>query len=301
MSSPENTKLIGLLRRNAARPASYETTLKNVDKMRENFVFSNRTFVAPADTEIEVVDAGGVPAERITAPGSAHDRAILYLHGGGYVIGSVATHRAMIAALSAASGCSALGLDYRLAPEHPFPAAIEDATAGYRWLLNSGIDASRIIIAGDSAGGGLTIATLVALRDAGDPLPAAACCLSPWVDLEGLGESMTTRAKADPMVQRDGLLHMARMYAGEDVRNPLASPLHADLSRLPPILIQVGDAEVLLDDSTRLSERAREAGVEAELDVWPEMVHVFQMFAPMLPEGHDATLRMGNYIRKHID
>jgi acetyl esterase/lipase len=191
-------------------------------------------------------------------------------------------------------------VEYRLAPEHPFPAAVEDATAAYRWLLASGVRPAGIAIAGDSAGGGLTLATLVALRDAGDPLPAAAVCLSPWVDLEGIGDSMATKAAADPFVRKEMIQFMAQQYLGErSLRTPLAAPLYADLHGLPPLLIQVGTAETLLDDSTRIAERARAAGVSVTLDTWDNMIHVWQLFAPMLPEGQQAIERIGAFIREH--
>lgn len=190
-----------------------------------------------------------------------------------------------------------LGLNYRLAPENPFPAAVDDAVAGYRWLLGQGYKPSKIAVAGDSAGGGLTVATLVAIREAGLPLPAAGVCQSPWVDLEGIGESMTTRAKVDPVVQREGLNGMAQGYLqGKDPRTPLAAPLYADLKGLPPLLIQVGDAETLLDDSNRLTERAKAAGVQVKLEVCPEMMHVWQLFASFLPEGQQAVDVIGKFI-----
>lgn len=190
-----------------------------------------------------------------------------------------------------------LGLNYRLAPENPFPAAVDDAVAGYRWLLGQGYKPSKIAVAGDSAGGGLTVATLVAIREAGLPLPAAGVCQSPWVDLEGIGESMTTRAKVDPVVQREGLNGMAQGYLqGKDPRTPLAAPLYADLKGLPPLLIQVGDAETLLDDSNRLTERAKAAGVQVKIEVWPEMIHVWQLFASFLPEGQQAVDVIGKFI-----
>jgi acetyl esterase/lipase len=255
-------------------------------------------FPSAGETKCTPVNAGGVPAEWIAASGAADDRVILYLHGGGYVMGSIATHREMVARLSKAAKARALALDYRLAPEHPFPAAVEDATAAYQWLLSQNIEPSRIVVAGDSAGGGLTLATLVALRDAKVPLPAAGVCISPWTDMEGTGASMTTRAKADPVVQKQGLLGMAQLYlGGKDPRSPLAAPLHADLAGLPSLLIHVGDAETLLDDSTRVAEKAKMAGVKVDLEIWPEMPHVWHLFAPFLPEGQQAIDKIGQYIQ----
>lgn len=256
---------------------------------------------APDDIVEEKADAGGVPAAFVSAPGADPGRHVLYLHGGGYVIGSVATHRTLTHGLSKASGARVLSLDYRLAPEHPFPAAVEDAVAGYRWLLDRGADPGRIAIAGDSAGGGLTVAAMLAARARGLPLPAAAVCFSPWVDMEGLGESMETRAAVDPMVQKEGLLWYAGLYlGGADARDPLAAPLYADLAGLPPVLVQVGDAETLLDDATRLAARLRAAGTEVELDVWPDMIHVWQLFAPILSEGREAVAKAGRFVARHI-
>ena len=246
------------------------------------------------------VNAGGVAAEWVTAEGAPESRVVLYLHGGGYIIGSTRTHRPLMAELSRASSARVLGLDYRLAPEHPFPAPVEDAVAAYRWLLNEGYDPARIAVAGDSAGGGLTVAALVQIRYVGLPMPGAAVCISPWVDMEGLGESMETKADADPMVGKEGLLLSAKTYlGGSDPRAPLAAPLYADLRGLPPTLIQVGDAEVLLDNSTRLAGIAREAGVHVEMDVWDDMIHVWHLFAPILPEGRQALSQAGEFIKKH--
>ncbi len=246
------------------------------------------------------VNAGGVTAEWVAAEGSSDSKVVLYFHGGGYIIGSPRTHRAMLAELSQASGARVLTLDYRLAPEHPFPAPVEDSVASYRWLLNEGYDPARIAVAGDSAGGGLTVSALVQLRYLGLPLPAAGVCISPWVDMEGLGESMETRAEADPMVGKENLMVSAKTYlGGTDPRAPLAAPLYADLRGLPPLLIQVGDAEVLLDDSTRLSGVAREAGVKVQMDVWDDMIHVWHLFAPILPEGKQAIAQAGDFIKKH--
>jgi acetyl esterase/lipase len=189
-------------------------------------------------------------------------------------------------------------IGYRLAPEHPHPAAVEDATAAYRWLLAQGLSPKRVAIAGDSAGGGLTIATLVALRDAGEKLPAAGVCLSPWVDLEGIGDSMTTKAELDPMVKKDGLVQLATLYlGGKHPRTPLAAPLYADLSGLPPLLILVGTWETLLDDASRIAERARKAGVAVTYEPAEGMIHVWQLFASMLDEGQQSIERIGEYVR----
>ncbi len=252
------------------------------------------------DVRWEPLSANGVAAEWVTAPGADATRAVLYLHGGGYLMGSLNTHRDLMGRISRAANARVLGLDYRLAPEHPFPAAVEDGVAGYRFLLNQGLAPARLAIAGDSAGGGLTLATLVAARDAGLPLPAAAVCLSPWVDLEGTGESMKTRLHVDPIASPQGTSLLAQAYLGNrSLRTPLASPLYADLKGLPPLLIQVGDHEVLLDDSTRIAERARAAGVKVKLEVWPEMVHVWQLFAGILPEGQQAVDGIGSFLREY--
>jgi acetyl esterase/lipase len=250
-----------------------------------------------ADVKCEPVSAGGIKAEWIVAPGAADDRVILYLHGGGYVVGSINTHRAMIGRISRAAQARALALDYRLAPEHPFPAAVEDATAAYRWLLAQGYKPGKIAIAGDSAGGGLALATLIALRDAGVPQPAAGVGISAWADLEGTGASVVTRAAKDPMVQKDGLVGMAKMYLGDqNPKNPLAAPLYADYRGIAPLLLQVGDAEILLDDSIRVAERAKAAGVKVELEVWDEMMHVWHIFAKLLPEAQQAIDKIGKYV-----
>jgi len=265
-------------------------------------IFDEAALAPAADVKCEKVNAGGVDAEWVCAPNAANDRYVLYVHGGGYVIGSVRSHRDLMARISRAAQAKVLGLNYRLAPEHPFPAAVDDAVAGYKWLLAQGAKPSRIAIAGDSAGGGLAAATLVAIKDQKLPTPGAGVMLSPWVDMEGLGESMTTRSKADPAVQKEGLLGMAQAYLqGKDPRNPLAAPLYADLKGLPPLLIQVGDAETLLDDSNRLAARAKSAGVSTKLEVWPEMIHVWQLFASFLPEGQQAIDGIGKFIIEHTN
>jgi epsilon-lactone hydrolase len=269
-----------------------------IEAQRAGFEQMAEMFPVPADVKCEPVTAGTVKAEWVTAPGAASDRVILHLHGGGYVIGSINTHRALAAGLSRAAKARVLLIGYRLAPEHPHPAAVEDATAAYRWLLAQGFSPKRIAIAGDSAGGGLTIAALVALRDAGEKLPAAGVCLSPWVDLEGIGDSMTTKADLDPMVKKDSLVELATLYlGGKDPRTPLAAPLYADLSGLPPLLVLAGTWETLLDDASRIAERARKAGVDVTYEPGEGMIHVWQLFAPMLDEGKQSIERIGQYVQ----
>ena len=255
----------------------------------------------PPETQCHPVDAGGVSAEWIDGPNIDEDRVLLYFHGGGYAMGSIATHRSMVARIAAEAGVRALLIDYRLAPEHPFPAALEDALAAYRFLLDEGYKGNRIAVGGDSAGGGLTLACLLALRDADDPMPEAAIVLSPWVDLEGLGDSMVHKAAADPMVQRESLLKMADLYLdGESPRHPLAAPIHADLAGCPPLYIQAGTAETLLDDSTRIADLARAAGVHVEMDLYEGLVHVFQSFAPQVPESVEAIGKLGAFLRRQL-
>jgi len=295
MPSPELAVLLHLLRN---RPRSDEPT---VQQLRTGLEDLAAALPIPDGTRCVDVVAGIVRAQWITGPEAADHRTVLYLHGGGYVLGSIATHRALVARLAAACGARALLIDYRLAPEHPFPAALEDALEAYRWLLAHGTDPAHVVIAGDSAGAGLAIATLVALRDAHEPLPAGTVLLSPWMDLEGTGASLTTNAGADPMVDRDGLLRAAAAYlAGADPRTPLAAPLHADVAGLPPMLVQVGSDEALLDDAVRFAARAHAAGVDIRLERWDGMIHVWQAFAPLLPEAGAALERIGEFVRTRV-
>ena len=250
------------------------------------------------DVAVEPVTANGVRAEWTSTPQDDRDAALLYVHGGGYVIGSLDSHRHLVSEAGRAAKAWALALDYRLAPEHPFPAAVEDAVSGYRYLLSRGIRPGRIAIAGDSAGGGLVVAAMLAIRDAGLAQPACGWCISPWVDMEGIGETMSTKAEADPMVQQAGLLEMAGLYLdGVDPRSPLAAPIYADLRGLAPLLIQVGAAETLLDDAIRLAKIAGAADVRVDLQVWPEMVHVWHLFHPELKAGLRAIEAGGAYVR----
>ena len=254
----------------------------------------------PEGTHVDPVDAGGVPAEWVNAPDADAGHVVLYLHGGGYCLGSLNTHRNMAGRISAATGSFVLLADYRLAPEHPHPAAVDDGVEVYRWLLQNGTDPTRTAIMGDSAGGGLVVATLLALRDRGEPLPGAAVCMSPWVDLGCDTPTYASHAEADPMCSPELLRGMAAHYVGTggDAASPLISPVRGDLADLPPMLIQVGSDEVLLDDSRTLAKRAEEAGVDVTLEVWDEMIHVFQAMGG-LPEAEEALARIGEFVRKH--
>jgi phosphinothricin tripeptide acetyl hydrolase len=274
---------------------------KPIQEQRRQMDEAMAALLPPEGFSFNTAHAGGVPAEWIRYEGAPADRVIYYLHGGGYTMGSPATHQQMVAFMSRAAGVPVLSLDYRLAPEHPFPAAVEDGVAGYRWLIKQGVDPSKIVIAGDSAGGGLTAATLVALRDGGVPLPAAGVCISPWADLTGLSETYTTHAERDPMISIPGIKAMASLYlSGRDAKTPLASPVFADLTGLPPILIQVGSEEVLLGDALALDRKAKTCGVDSTLEVWPEMIHVWHFFSITLKEGRDAIDRIGEYVKNRI-
>ena len=240
-------------------------------------------------------DRNGIGATHIEAPGARNDRGVLYFHGGGYVLGSLDTHAELMGRLSAACRAPVLGIDYRLAPEHAYPAAVEDAVASYDLLLTNGIPPERIVIAGDSAGGGLTLACMLALKASGTRLPAGAVLFSPWTDLTGSGESIKSRADVDPMISPALLDPMAALYRGEvDASDPGISPMFADLTGLPPLLIQVGDHEILLDDSTRLASAAKSAGVVATLEIYDEGFHVFQTM-PNLPEAAEALTSVGRF------
>jgi monoterpene epsilon-lactone hydrolase len=249
----------------------------------------------------ELVTAAGMRAAWFSPAGAPDRPAVLYLHGGAYQIGSIASHGRLAGGLAMAAATRVLVPEYRLAPEHPHPAAVEDAVAAWRWLLDEGGDPGRLAIAGDSAGGGLAIATMVAARDAGLPLPSAAAVLSPWVDLEGLGESLRTRADLDPLLDASGVAREGAVYlGGRDPRTPLAAPMYADLHGLPPLLIHVGDHEILRDDAVRLAEKARADGVEITLEIWPEMIHVWHYFAGLVPESTRALDEVGRFLAERF-
>ena len=243
----------------------------------------------------------GIYSEWVEPARADCDRVLLYLHGGGYCICSLDTHRGLVARLSLASQSRALTPAYRLAPEHPFPAALEDTLTTYRWMLRNGIPPHQIAIGGDSAGGGLSLAAAVSLREAGEPLPAALFLFSPWTDLTCSGPSIQSRQQVDPIFGSGNALCYHPPYIGADSPlNPLISPLFADLRELPPTLIHVGNDEILLDDSTRLEEKLKAARVPVELKIWENMWHVFQAFAPWVPEAQMSIDQTGEFIRKYI-
>lgn len=295
MASPQFHKFLDLLQKN--RPVTDEI---KVDSMRRNLDKVGGKY--PDGVSGIAGEVGGVPGEWVQAPGADQSAVILYLHGGGYVAGSVASHRNLVGHLAQATGCRIFVAEYSLAPECPHPAPVNDAAAVYKSLVDQGYSPSRMAIAGDSAGGGLTMATLLSLKDDKDPLPAAAVCISPMVDLEGTGESMTTKADVDPMIAPGSVKTLVALFLGEhgDPKDPLASPLLGDLSGLPPVLIQVGESEVLLSDSERLAAKITEAGGEAELEVWPEMVHVWHGSAGFVPESDQAIERIGQWLKPRL-
>lgn len=289
--SPQLAGLVAALRRHAPRPGN------SVDEQRANFEAGVAKMAVPDGVYRTPVSAGGVDAEWLVPDGIQPREAILYLHGGGYVIGSLATVRPMASQLALDARARVLTIDYRLAPEHPHPAALDDALAAYRWLLDEGLKPAQLAIAGDSAGGGLTVATLVALRDRALDRPAAAVCFSPWTDLSLSGASLDANAATDPQVQRWLLTEMAGHYlAGHDPRDPLVSPLYAELHGLPPLLIHAGRAEALIDDAVGLARAASDAGVDVTLECWDHMIHVWHGFAPVLPEATDALRRVGEWL-----
>jgi monoterpene epsilon-lactone hydrolase len=275
----------------------------SIPVLRRRTDASARFLRPPRGVSIEKISAGSVPAERLIPRGAPPDRALLYFHGGAFIYCSLNIHRALVARWAVAGGTQAVSVDYRLAPEHPFPAALDDCLAAYRWMVRSGISPQRIVAAGDSAGGNLALVLLLALRQAGDPLPAAAVCLSPVTDLAWSGESLRTKIEMDPIFPEKINCSLSAFietgYIGsEDPRNPLISPLYADLRGLPPILLHVGEDEILLDDSLRLAERVRAAGGQATVVVWPGMWHVFQIFAPLLPEARRSIRQIGDFIKE---
>ncbi len=284
--------------RYASRPRP-EITQEVIDRQRRLMDGMDR-FPRPRGLDYADTLIGGVPAIVATPTATPPERHLFYIHGGAYVVGSPKSHIAMAAVLARLANATATVVEYRLAPEHTYPAAIDDCVAAYRALIED-VDPATITIAGDSAGGNAALATLVALRDAGDPLPGAGYLLSPWTDLTGSGESVITHAHADPMFNDPDIAEAGRVYAGDTpLDHPGVSPLFADLSGLPPLLVQTGLDEVLLSDSTRLAERARAAGVDVTLDLEPGMWHVYQSFVRLVPESREALTRAAVFMRSRV-
>lgn len=252
----------------------------------------------PADVVWKADTLGGVPIEWIDVPESDPHRIVFYLHGGGYNQGSPATHRELAARIGRAAQARVVSVDYRLAPANPFPAALDDSLGAYRALIRSGVSPRQVAVVGDSAGGGLGVATLLALRDAHEALPAAAVGLSPWLDLEGTGPGAATID--DPIIDIEHMRWTGKQYGGEQLRHPLVSPVHADFRGLPPILFQVGTRELLLDDSRRGAETAKAAGVDVTLEEWDGLIHVWPIWGDRLPEATQAVANVGAFIRKWI-
>jgi acetyl esterase/lipase len=276
------------------RPAGWVERRERLDALGSRYPL-------PADVLVEPVDANGVSAEWTLTPEAEASRVILFLHGGGYVSGSLDSHRHMIAQAGREARARTLALAYRLAPEHSFPAALNDAVAGYCFLLSRDFHPKRIAVAGESAGGGLAIAMLVSLRDGSVSMPACTWSSSPWVDLEATGGSMSAKATVDPLIQKSYLMELATSYLnGADPRAPLASPIYADLGGLPPLLIQVGSAETLLDDAVRLAGIAGAADMRVTLEVWPDMIHAWHLFYPQLAAGRRALAQVGAFLRSHF-
>jgi epsilon-lactone hydrolase len=282
------------LLRSKPRPAGFAERRERLDAIGSSAPLAR-------DINLEPIDANGVPAEWSLVPGSDASRVLLFLHGGGYCSGSIVSHRGMVTEAGRAAGARTLAVAYRLAPEHPFPAALEDARAAYGFLLDQGIAPSKVAIGGDSAGGGLTLALMTVLRDAGQPLPGCAWLVSPWVDLQMTGASLAEKAQVDPLISKPYLEELASAYlAGTDAADPLASPLQAELGGLPPLLVQVGSAETLLDDAVRITRRAGAADVQIKLEIWPHMIHAWHLWAAQLEEGRRAIASAGAFIRAQL-
>lgn len=272
-----------------------------IDQLRQNYEVVCAHADAPSDMVVERVDAGGVPALWVSAPGTSRDRTVVWFHSGGYLIGSAEGYAPMGYAISKAADARVLVVDYRLAPEHAFPAPVEDAVAASRWALTELDREGSCVIAGDSAGGGLTMATLVSLRDGGGPLPAAAVCLSGLLDLASTGDSIDERAAVDPVGSRETFDMIAQAYLQGRCAptEPLASPLYAELAGLPPLLLMVGTRDVLRDDSVRMAQRYQDAGNEARLVVEDGMVHIWPLFHRILPAGQAGVDTIGAWVRAH--
>lgn len=293
MPSPQFENLVQMFKAQREAAPTVE-----VSEMRQNFDMLGQLMPPVTGAEIADVDIAGMPGARITPAGAPDDRVILYLHGGGYVIGSRISHAPLVANLAKAAGVEALLPEYRLSPEDPYPAAVEDAEAAYHWVLDEGYAPGKVAVAGESAGGGLTTALLVRLRDTGVPLPSSATLISPWCDLTGLGD-VTDEALAVDFLRPEHLEVFTGHYAPDAMRRsePSCSPVTADLSGLPPLLIQVGECEILCDQGRRLAAAAKDAGTDVTLEVEPHMFHAWSLFAGALPEADEAISRIAAFVR----
>lgn len=274
----------------------------NVEKQRKDLKNQTILFLKPFGVKVDHVHIKGINGEWLYTRKSMKDRAIIYLHGGSYIAGSPKTHRSLAAHISKVSKFPVLLIDYRLAPENPFPAALEDVISAYEWLLDAKeIDPKKVIIAGDSAGGTLTLSALIKLRDDGSPLPAAGICLSPCTDLAITGDSIKTKSEEEIMLSEFEIVEAVKLYLKDvDRKHPVASPLYADLTGLPPLLLQTGTAEMLLDDTIRFAEKAKNEGVEVTVDLWTDMFHVFQIFGNLMPESKKAIEKIGEFIQEKL-
>src|SRR5271166_79940 len=275
------------------RPSGWEARRRRTDEVCA-------VWPVAEDVALKAVDCDGVPGERSIVPGSDVAHVILFFHGGGYCSGSIRSHRRMATEPGRAAGARTLAVGYRLAPEHPFPAALDDARATWRWLRGQGVAAGNIVVGGDSAGAGLTLALADELRRAGEDSPACLWLVSPWTDLTVSGVTLATKADVDPLIHKDYPAELAAAYlpAGMDPRDPRVSPLYANLKGLPPTLIQVGSAETLLDDATRLAEAAGAADVDVTLEVWPHMIHAWPVWNARLEPGRRALMQAGAFMRR---
>jgi acetyl esterase/lipase len=281
---------------NAPSPAPEVT----IEYARERSIEFGAGTTQPEGVTNERVDANGVVAEWVQPAGADPSRVMMYFHGGGYTYGAMRSHTRLVGHMVKAAGCWGLNIDYRLAPEHPFPAAIEDGLAAYEWLLGRGVEGRHIALSGDSAGGGLALGLALKIRDSGHPLPGAIVPLSPWIDLANNRKPLDDPSR-DLLQTQETTDRCAEYYLqGHDPYDPYVSALYGDWAGMPPLYIQIGDADMLLDDSRRMAERAREAGVDVRLDVLPDMQHVPQIWAGVMPEADEAIARIGDYLRAHL-
>lgn len=273
----------------------------SIEKQRAKMMRYAKVISLPRDVSCEPADNCPVPAEWITTPGVDHSRIILYLHGGAFYLNYDNPHRNLVSHIGREAQMRALLLDFRLPPEHPYPAAVEDIQTVYQWLLREGYSPKNLAIAGDSSGGGLALTTVLKLRDTSKSLPAAIVCICPWVDLTGSGESTIGKDKVDFINIPEYMKRNAKNYAGNhNLENPHVSPLFANLTDFPPLMIQAATRDILLDDAIRLAERARHSNVDVTLDIWIDMIHVFQMGVGFVPESNQAIRKIGVFLREHV-